>query len=341
MKEEERAAAWNRKSEAASRLARDRMDELRWPERFAAAAAYMAALPAKDRYSREELLAEPLLLSREGPLAIYYAPHNELAAPEARLVLAGLTPGWRQMELSLRTMRACLAAGASPAEACRQARRAARFAGPMRAGLLDMLERLGLPEALDAAFVRSDAPPHGSAANPPPGPSPARAASTPQSAASAGSDRPQLDRHPASAAPPRPDEADRSLLDHPLVHTTSVLPCPAFRDGENYSGHQPPLRRSPLLWETAMRHMEDELVRLRQPALLLPLGKAAEEAASELVRRGLLPEERLLRGFPHPSGANGHRFVQFERAFPEIKDRLDRFFEQERAVVPPKTIKEE
>ncbi|PLT48205.1 hypothetical protein NYE40_23075 [Paenibacillus sp. FSL W8-1187] len=256
----------------------DSLKLLRWPERFEAAAAYMAALPDRERYSREELLAEPLLLSREGALSIYYAPHNELAAPDARLIIAGLTPGWRQMEISLRAMRACLAAGAPPAEACRQARREARFAGPMRTDLLGMLGRLGLPEALDAALGRHD---------------------------------------------------DWSLLDHPLVHTTSVLPCPVFRDGANYSGHQPPLRRSPLLWQTAMGHLEDELSRLKRPALLLPLGKAAEDAASELVRRGLLPEERLLRGFPHPSGANGHRFVQFERAYPELKAKLDRFFAHE------------
>ena len=46
--------------------------------------------------------------------------------------------------------------------------------------------------------------------------------------------------------------------------------------------------------------------------LLIPLGKAVEEVLIKLKEDGIVKEEQVLMGFPHPSGANVNRVAQFE-----------------------------
>lgn len=46
--------------------------------------------------------------------------------------------------------------------------------------------------------------------------------------------------------------------------------------------------------------------------LLIPLGKAVEEVLIKLKEDGIVKEEQVLMGFPHPSGANVNRVSQFE-----------------------------
>lgn len=46
--------------------------------------------------------------------------------------------------------------------------------------------------------------------------------------------------------------------------------------------------------------------------LLIPLGKAVEEVLIKLKEDGIVKEEQVLMGFPHPSGANVSRVAQFE-----------------------------
>ena len=46
--------------------------------------------------------------------------------------------------------------------------------------------------------------------------------------------------------------------------------------------------------------------------LIIPLGKTVSEILSQIKSDGKLNENILLDGFPHPSGANGHRKKQFQ-----------------------------
>ena len=46
--------------------------------------------------------------------------------------------------------------------------------------------------------------------------------------------------------------------------------------------------------------------------LLIPLGKAVEEVLIKLKEDGIVKEEQVRMGFPHPSGANVNRVAQFE-----------------------------
>lgn len=46
-------------------------------------------------------------------------------------------------------------------------------------------------------------------------------------------------------------------------------------------------------------------------ALVVPLGKAAQDAVAFLAADGLVSTAQCMTGFPHPSGANGHRVRQY------------------------------
>ena len=54
-----------------------------------------------------------------------------------------------------------------------------------------------------------------------------------------------------------------------------------------------------------------EEIKLLPNALYLPLGKGVEEVLLDAVNKGLLKEDQLLAGLPHPSGANAERIKYF------------------------------
>jgi hypothetical protein len=98
-------------------------------------------------------------------------------------------------------------------------------------------------------------------------------------------------------------------LDSGLLHTTSALRYPVFIASRNYNG-SPDMVRTPIL-----RRMIDNLLtseaEVLASALWLPLGPKAERAVGYLVARGSLEEPQVLRGLPHPSGANAERIAYF------------------------------
>lgn len=96
-----------------------------------------------------------------------------------------------------------------------------------------------------------------------------------------------------------------------LLHTISLIPYPVFVKGKNYTGHSPKLLKSPFLMKYVYENFIEELQHL-QNVLIIPLGKGVEEVLLHLAKEGLLDENQILKGFPHPSGANAHRFKQFE-----------------------------
>jgi hypothetical protein len=70
--------------------------------------------------------------------------------------------------------------------------------------------------------------------------------------------------------------------------------------------------RSPLLTSYVRERLGPELSLIPE-ALVLPLGNAVESCLRMLIASGQLDEARCLFGFPHPSGANGHRVTHFRR----------------------------
>jgi len=105
-----------------------------------------------------------------------------------------------------------------------------------------------------------------------------------------------------------------------LLHTTSIIKYPVFFKDKNYTGHQPSIDNSSLLRHYAYKEFPHELAQITSPALVIPLGRTVEQAFFKLIGEHKLPNHCFLTGFPHPSGANGHRHKQFQQQ----KDHLIR-----------------
>ena len=62
-----------------------------------------------------------------------------------------------------------------------------------------------------------------------------------------------------------------------------------------------------------VKNFLDEFKTLKNPKdiILIPLGRAVEDVLLKLSKDGLLDENIILKGFPHPSGANVNRIAQF------------------------------
>jgi hypothetical protein len=95
-----------------------------------------------------------------------------------------------------------------------------------------------------------------------------------------------------------------------LCHPTSAIRYPVFRGDKNYAGTSPALIKSPTLVSFVDSLLLDELTSTPS-AMVLPLGVAATSAVDRLVLAGEITGDRVLSGFPHPSGANAHRIKQF------------------------------
>ena len=108
-----------------------------------------------------------------------------------------------------------------------------------------------------------------------------------------------------------------------LLHATSALWYPVFVNGTNYSGHAPKLgERVPAPVRAYLSLLPTQLAAAPN-ALVVPLGPAVETAL-DLIG---FDDPRVLRGFPHPSGANRGRHAAFIRdRAPEMR-RLVRAWE--------------
>lgn len=103
-------------------------------------------LPAGD-LRREDLLRPEFLLAQEGRLSVYWIPFEWLN-PIARVFIAGLTPGYGQMERAFTAARDGLRLGLSTPKVLAQVGQSAAFAGSMRTNMIRMLDSVGLAHAL-------------------------------------------------------------------------------------------------------------------------------------------------------------------------------------------------
>ncbi|PKJ61005.1 MULTISPECIES: hypothetical protein [Bacillus] len=110
-----------------------------------------------------------------------------------------------------------------------------------------------------------------------------------------------------------------------MLHTTSVIKYPVFIQQKNYTGYKPAITHSPILSTYAFGHFPAELNHVTGPALLIPLGKAAETVCETLIRQHSLQNLICLNGFPHPSGANGHRLKQFSKNKEQLETQIRSF----------------
>lgn len=110
-----------------------------------------------------------------------------------------------------------------------------------------------------------------------------------------------------------------------LLFSTSAISFPVFVRGTNYTGQSPRILRHPLLRGIAEKVFL-ERVRQVSKALIIPLGKAAEEVVEHFSLEGKLERSRVLVGFPHPSGGNGHRVRLFRQQQDALRAGVEGWF---------------
>jgi hypothetical protein len=122
-----------------------------------------------------------------------------------------------------------------------------------------------------------------------------------------------------------------ALFEHPhmrLLHATSVVRYPAFKNSENYSGQSPRLlSRRGILRRYVYDVLAPELALIPQ-ALVVPLGDRVDEALSALAADELLDPARCLVGFPHPSGLNRYSDERWKINHARLKRQVNRWFRQ-------------
>ncbi|MGG5460975.1 hypothetical protein [Clostridium sp. B9] len=113
-----------------------------------------------------------------------------------------------------------------------------------------------------------------------------------------------------------------------LLHTTALIPYPVFVKKANYTGHTPKLMKSEFLMKYVYENFVEELKSLEdfENILLIPLGKAVEEVLDKLQDDGLINEKQILKGFPHPSGANVNRIPQLNANKENLESHIKSFF---------------
>ena len=113
-----------------------------------------------------------------------------------------------------------------------------------------------------------------------------------------------------------------------LLHTTSVIPYPVFINDKNYTGSSPKIMENKVLYDYVKQYFYKEASVLSN-ALIIPLGKSVEEILVQMIEDNILKKEQCLLGFPHPSGANGHRKRQFQENKQDLTVLIDNFFKTE------------
>lgn len=113
---------------------------------------------------------------------------------------------------------------------------------------------------------------------------------------------------------------------HVLATHLSALAFPVFQNGRNYAGSK--ITSDPVFVALIRQVLAAQLLQAAH-ALIVPLGNAAAEAVGLLIAEGVIDPARCMLGFPHPSGANGHRHAQFEARRVELVTTVSRWYESD------------
>jgi len=104
-----------------------------------------------------------------------------------------------------------------------------------------------------------------------------------------------------------------------------MIPYPVFIQNKNYTGFSPKILEHEVLKSYLEKYFYEEIKKLPN-AFIIPLGKAVEEVLEYMISQNGIRREQCLLGFPHPSGANGHRKIQFQENKVELREIINDFF---------------
>ena len=93
------------------------------------------------------------------------------------------------------------------------------------------------------------------------------------------------------------------------LHSTSLIKYPVFDKGRNYSGSG--LLKKKILLDFLEAHFVKELKKLDK-TIIVPLGNTVSSTINYLNNEFKLNLKCFLKGFPHPSGLNVRKDIQFK-----------------------------
>jgi hypothetical protein len=98
-------------------------------------------------------------------------------------------------------------------------------------------------------------------------------------------------------------------IDSEHLHTTSLVKYPVFDKGKNYSGAN--ILKKKILLEFVEENFLKEL-KILQNNIIIPLGNTVSSTIDYLNTKHRLNLKCFLKGFPHPSGLNVRKNIQFK-----------------------------
>ena len=98
-------------------------------------------------------------------------------------------------------------------------------------------------------------------------------------------------------------------LDSKYLHTTSLVKYPVFDKGKNYSGVN--ILKKKILLDFIEDNFLKEL-EIHQKSIIVPLGNTVSSTIDYLNTKHQLKLRCFLNGFPHPSGLNVRKNIQFK-----------------------------
>ena len=98
-------------------------------------------------------------------------------------------------------------------------------------------------------------------------------------------------------------------LDSKYLHTTSLVKYPVFDKGKNYSGVN--ILKKKILLDFIEDNFLKEL-EIHQKNIIVPLGNTVSSTINYLNTKHQLNLRCFLKGFPHPSGLNVRKNIQFK-----------------------------
>lgn len=97
--------------------------------------------------------------------------------------------------------------------------------------------------------------------------------------------------------------------DSKYLHSTSLIKYPVFDKGKNYSGAN--IIKKEILMDFIEQNFLKELKKF-QDIIIVPLGNTVSSVILYLENKYNLNLKFFLKGFPHPSGANARKNIQFK-----------------------------
>jgi hypothetical protein len=213
-----------------------------------------------------DLFNSAFLLKKDdkNKLEVYYTPFDYINE-KAKVVIAGITPGFHQMKKAYTTV--IENKHLEDEELLQKVKKSASFEGTMRNNLIAMLDELELPKHLGISTSNEL---FGTASH--------------------------------------------------LVYTTSILPHAVFFNHQNYNGSRPNILKTDLLLEYVKNNFNKDISRIENP-LIIPLGVNVSKVLDHFYK-----DKFILKGFPHPSGSNGHRHKQFRGNIKDMKIQIENYF---------------